>query len=338
HRSLNHALSTVPTPVLIVSALVVCGSATAFGQTSPGPVPAGPLFGSAGGRSGPAPQSLHLTVAVSGAYDESLSSEDAAAADGSIADGQSSNLTAGLSFTRSRSRVGISAGLTSSLRRYPGVDRLVDTSETATAGVTGRLNRTTGLRLGVEASRILPFALDGLAIEPGPADGRASSTGLESTVLDGTRTTVGGLAEVTRTLGRWSTLTFGYGARQSETRFVGERIADQRAGGQFARRLGRDASFRIDYAARYSTRRVVDREQPAWSHDLQLGVERQWRHAAGRTSLYAGGGPSLVDEGPVLVNGDAGRAPATRVAGTVTFDHQIRSFGARASYRRGGTV
>src|SRR5262249_60844089 len=125
---------------------------------------------------------------------------------------------------RGRARVGIRAGLTSSLRRYRGVDRLVDPPETATAGVTVRLNRTTGLRLGVDGSRILPFALDGLAIEPGPADGRASSTGLESTVLDGTRTTVGGLAEVTRTLGRWSPLTFGYGARQSGPRFVAARM------------------------------------------------------------------------------------------------------------------
>src|SRR5262249_43672578 len=155
----------------------------------------------------------------------------------------------------------------SALRHYSALDGFVRSSDSAFVSVGVALDRRTALRMSADASR--EYAADALALpalESGDADPRDPG----SSILDGTRMPPGGSLALTRALGRRSALTVGYAARQAETRGAGERVVDQSATAEYSRRLGRDSSLRLDYAAIVGTRGLAAAGPASWAHDLQL--------------------------------------------------------------------
>src|SRR4051794_28904562 len=98
--------------------IAIAMSTMVSAQSAPAGPAAGGLFGSTDRRSGPAGESLQVTVSLAGAFDADRSHLLASPTRRSAAAGQYSNLDTSVTFTRRRPHLGVAAGALGSMRRY----------------------------------------------------------------------------------------------------------------------------------------------------------------------------------------------------------------------------
>jgi hypothetical protein len=358
----------------VVLTLCIGGSHRVAAQT--GATAHDPLFGAdvpVGARS-----STNVTASVWRGHDDDLSVDQGIGVSPlqPHVGGEYSDLDASLSFARTRQRFSITARATSAVRHYPALNSFDGSNDSAAMNLAVGLGRKTTFRTSVAGNYVSSLALDSFLqrtpLEPAGEGITASSTGLDNAALDWTRTTYGGTAELSRALGRFSSLTFVVGTGHSQRPVAHQGSDEQSVGALFGRSIGRGVQVGVSYNFHDGVQWNGNDRFPIWSHDVQLSVEQRWQHSPfRRTAIRFSGGPSLLQQTTIL--GDAIVDPTTadlaagnltardasgglvlvepvalqnefvtrqfRVVGTLFVTHDLtRTWNLQGSYRRGSGV
>lgn len=298
---------------------------------------------------------LDLTVTLSSGRDDDLGAEQGVSSSprGERIAGGYSDLDALLSVTRKRQHLDFSTRAGSSLRHYPELNSFVGSTYSGVTDVTVTTGRRTTLRANVTGYYVSSFAFETLSSEPAIAPGSRGQDVIggggtaTSPSLDATRTRYSAMTQVTRTLGKRSSFSVTGTAGLSETRIMADRARRWAASSDYQRQVSRDFLLRVGYVVSDATQQFGRSETRWFTHDVQAGVERQWRHSAfRRTTLSLSGGPSLLSQGNGLGVGPirpAGRADdpsrLLRGAGTIVLTHDFsRTWSAGGYYRRGSAL
>ena len=199
----------------------------------------------------------------------------------------------------------ITARATSAIRHYPELNSFVGSNDSAAMNLAVDLGRKTTFRTSVSANYVSNLTLDTFLqrapLEAAGEESTVSSIGLDN-ALDWTRTTYGGTAEVTRTLGPFSSLTFMVGTGHSQRPVARQRSDEQSAGVLFARSIGRD--IQLGTVVQLPSGRPVEQHRRAPALEVTTfnwSVERKWRHSPFRqTAISLSGGPSLLQQKTIL--------------------------------------
>jgi hypothetical protein len=304
----------------------------------------GALFGATDSQSKARPLALDLTLAVSSAYDDDLSEGQSVSSLQAPVGGEFADLTAGLLLSRKAHHSRVGARATTSLRHYGSLHRLLGSSYSAGTDVAFDVTRKLGIQASVDGAYVSEFAFDTISRQSGLGNVALSSTGLDIAALDGARLSYGGAVGLTRKVGMRSAFTLTAVARDSERRIIHEFAAERTVGASLARSLGRDTSIQFGYNVRSSSQRLEVATRPAWTHDAQFGVERRWRHPGERRTVVSlSAGPSFLQPGPTgISHASSVSSTATQAAsrvlvgGSAAVNHDMsRSWNLGASYRRG---
>jgi hypothetical protein len=342
--------------------------------------PHGPLFG---GDVPALPRgSLDLTMSLTKGQDDDLSAD--LGTGGSPLQphvrGSYEDLDGGLSFSAKNRTVSFTARATGTARRTPGLARLADSNGTALTDVTVNFSRRLFLTTSLSASHVSSFAFDTFAqqAEAPPAGEAAASSSGPAASLDWRRTSYGGSATLTRLFGRTSSFSLiaglGYSERpvivqQGDAQALMMLLSQSQAVTMlFSQSAGRQGVFRVSYTYGQGQQTVPDQRARLTSQDVQLSLERTWRHSKfRRTVVTLSAGPSLLqqrqvtavtvtpDAPPVqdlLTADDAASVPPEpiivqqvqndrllRGVGTVIVSHDLaRTWSTQAWFRRGTGV
>lgn len=329
--------------------LCFCACPQAFAQThSPG---SNVLFGAVDPQLNTRPDWFDATVSVSGAYDDDLTGDQGvtAASGATRQGGQYSIFDATLSFAQKRKRFSVVARGASSIQRYPGVGQFVGSNGSGSAIVTANLGRKTLLRGSLDAAHISSFSFDtlthpfaqDLAAESVAAEGLPTS-GFQTTAVDWTMDSYGGTGELVREVSKRTSVGLIGGLRHSQRQVINQQDDAKIAGAQVWRTMSRTSSMRLAYIFLEGTQGVPGDARQIWSHDLQVGIDKQWAHSARRrTALSLSGGPSVQRQEVGALSAATNLEPSHlfRVAGGVALTHMMTdTWTARLSYRRGTGV
>lgn len=325
--------------VLVLLALSAADVSAVFAQRAADKPPRPILFGGSDLQFGARPRSLELRLAVSGAHDQDLSASlgQRGSPLSPRVGGEYADFEPSLSFVRTRRRLRVALRAASSVRRYMALDTLVGSSHFANADFSANLDRKTIVQTTVDFGHLSNFAFDAVARRP--LDQRSlSPTEVVATSFDWVTNSYGGSVGLTRTLGRQTSIVLSTSLRRNERSVLGEQETERTAVSRFARELGPDTSLRVSYAFRHATiHRDGGTPPPDSSHDVQLGVEKVWRHSAtGRTVMSLAAGPSLVQ---LAAGTPSGRTGPVRLVGSVGLGHHINGlWSVLLVYHRGSTL
>ncbi len=327
-----------------VPLLLCVGGMPAAAQETPAPVQQsakaprgnGGLFGGTDGSAQVRSSAIDLTVAVSGAYDDDLSEGQQLSALQEPRGGEFTDLSGALSLSRRGHHSRMTARGMSSLRHYPTLSRFVGSSYSGGADFALDMTRKTAMQASVDAAYVSEFAFDTVSRQSGLGQAAFSSAGLDIAALDGARLSYGAAVGITRKVGMRSALTVNAGGRRSQRRIIDEQADEMSAGAHLARSVGRDASIGLGYTLRSSAQSLGGDSRPAWTNDVQVDVERRWRHSAGRrTVLSFSAGESLLQPGAPAA-GQRAVSNQARLVGAAALNHDMgRSWNVGTSYRRG---
>lgn len=309
------------------------------------------LFGGADSQLNARSDWFDATLSVSGAYDDDLTGDQGVTASSGETRkaGDYSVLDASLSFAQKRKRFSVVGRGASSIQRYPGVNQFVGSNDSASALMTANLGRKTLVRTSLDAAHVSSFSFDtftrplaqDLGVEAGAAEGLPTS-GFQTAAVDWTMNSYGGTAELMREVSKRTSIGFIGGLRHSERRIIDQKDDERIAGAQLWRTTSRASSLRLAYVYQEGTQGVTGDTRQIWSHDVQLGIERQWSHSVRRrTTLSMSGGPSAQRQRVGELSAAANEEPSHlfRVVGAVALTHmKTDTWTARLSYRRGTGV
>ncbi len=302
-------------------------------------VPIGPGKRTFGGSETPGalrPRSLDALVSVSGAYDDDLGADRTGASlSGARQSGTYQDIDSSLSLVQSKPRFSLTARADGGLRHYPAANDFIGSNFTAGATVTGRVSRLTSLRAHVDGYHVSTLAFDTLSRRSPLDGGSPTPVPIQDASVNWTTGAFGASADLERSLGTKSSFELGYGARSGSGPFIGEHGRDQTVTSQLGRHISPDTELIGMYAFRNGEQLLVSGTRTSWNHDVQFGVERQWRASAvRRTTLQVSGGPSFISESSARNPGEW--AHLTRWVGGVALTHEeVRRWSLQASYRRG---
>ena len=302
-------------------------------------VPIGPgkrLFGGSETAGAMRPQALEALVSVSGAYDDDLGADRTGASlTGARQAGTYQDVDSSLSLVQSRPRFTFTARADGGVRHYPAVSDFIGSNFIAGATATGRVSRLTSLRAHVDGYHVSTLAFDTLSRRSSLDGGSPTPVPIQDASVNWTTGAFGASADLERALGTKSSFGLGYGARTGNGPFIGEHVRDQTVTGQIGHLISPDTELIGTYAFRDGEQFLVSGTRTFWSHDAQVGVERQWRASAvRRTTLQFSVGPSFISESSV--RGPDERARLTRWVGGVALSHDdAQRWSLQASYRRG---
>ena len=286
---------------------------------------------------------LGLSIsAFSGYADDVFRDQGSSDPRGAQVRGQYSGLTSGLVFRTQRRRLTFDGSATTSLRYYPEQALTDALAHSANVGFSAQVSSRTTVQGRAAGSNAPYFTLDSLTnLTRVGLDAVAVADSPNQAVVRRTILNYSGAVDVAHTLSRQSVLTVtaavasatvsgapldaaGDPGAPSDTR-------QYRLGTRLGRRFGRDTTVGIGYThlrAEYENTAGV---RPIRSHDVEVGIDREWRHPGLRcTALRLGIGPSFVE--------DQGR-PLTRLIADAAVSHQLgRTWTAAAAYRRGVSV
>jgi hypothetical protein len=288
---------------------------------------------------------LDLTLALASAYDDDLSEGQSLSAVRAPVGGEFSDVTAGLSLSRKAPHSHIGARATTSVRHYPSLHRLIGGSYSAGTDVAVDVSRRSAIQASLDSTYVSEFAFDTISRQSGLGNAALSATGLDLAALDGARLSYGGAAGLTRKVGMRSALTLTAAARESERRTIHEFATERTIGASLARSVGRDTSIQFGYDVRNSSQRLGTVTRPAWSHDAQFGVERRWRHPGDRrTAVSLSAGPSWLQPGATEIGQSSAVSAVAQsttgsrvtVGAAAAVNHDMsRRWNLAAAYRRG---
>src|SRR5206468_4691144 len=163
--------------------------------------------------------------------------------------------------------------------------RFVASSYSAGTDFNVSVTRRTTVQASVDGTYVSQFAFDTVSRQSGLGNAALSSTGLDVAALDGARISYGATAGLTRQVGLRSVLTLMAASRDSERRTINERAAERTVGGHLARSIGRNSSLGLGYNVRRYSERFGTDTRPAWSNDVEVDIERHWRHSRERRTV-----------------------------------------------------
>ena len=321
--------------VFVLLALCDLAAPLAFAQTSEARRGDRSLFGGVDSNAG-ATESLNATVFVSTTHDDDIS-DGQASTQSKMIGGKYSNLDAALSFSSIRRRFAITADAASSLRHYPDLDSLVSSNHSAGTTVNANLSRKTSVRARVDGSYVSSFGFEAFTRRPNVEADSQFLSGFQPTPADWTMTWYGGTAELTRTFGRRSSFALSYGTRYVERPLFEEHNTERAVALHFGQSTGRDTSVRASYTLRQGTQRMQEFGYQVRSHDVQIGVERRWRHSAlRRTVVSLAAGSALLHDEPSGLQTEA-TVPLVSPVGSMSIRHDLKQrLTVGVSYQRGG--
>lgn len=330
----------------IAAVLVLCGRpwSGAFAQTPEAGARSTSLFGGSSSQLGAHPRSIDASLSVSTAHDDDLSGAQGVFASPLLprAGGEYSDLDGFLSFVETRPRLRVAMRASGTLRRYHDLDHFVGSSGSAGIVVSANVARRTTVRSAVDLSYVSSFAFDTFArrmLDQPTLSlrdlGTLSPAGLENASLEWTTSAYGGAVDITQMLGPSATMRLTYGRQHSVGLLLGDYNDDQTLVADVGRGIGRDATLRVAYTFHYGDQLFADKRRFSWAHDVQIGIERQWRHnASRRTTFSLAAGPALSQR--LSVSEEGSRVRRSPVVGNVAIDHELsRTWTARLLYRRG---
>ena len=303
----------------------------------------GSLFGGSDTAAAVRPIAIDATLSVSSAYDDDLSEGQNASALTTPVGGEYSEITGTLTLSRKRQHSHADARATSSVRHYPSLDRLIGSSYSAGGDVGVQLSSRTSLQASVDGAYVSEFAFDTIARQSGLGNVALSATGLEAAALDRARVSYGAVAGLTRKAGTRAALTVTVAARSSERPILNETSTERSIAAYFSRAVGRNTSIGLGYSIRGYSDRFGGIIRPAWSHDVQAGINHRWRHSRQRNTAFSlSFGPSLLETTAEAVPGATPAAIAAlptgrmfNLVGSAALSHDMsRSWNLGTSYRR----
>ena len=286
---------------------------------------------------------LGLSISAFSAYDDDVFG-DQGSSDPSRAQvgGQYSGLTSGLVFRTQRRRLTFDGSATTSLRYYSEQARTDALAHSANVGLSAQVSSRTTVEGRAAGSNGPYFTLDTLTnLTRTGLDAVAVADSSNQAVVRRTILNYSGAVDVAHTLSRQSVLTVtaavasadvsGAPLDASADSGAPSDTREYRLGTRLGRRFGRDTTVRIGYTHRRAEFEDTAGARPIRSHDVEVGIDREWRHSGlRRTALRLGIGPSFVE--------DQGRR-LTQLIADAGVSHQLgRTWTAAAAYRRGVSV
>jgi len=315
----------------VLAATALCAQAASAQQARPNR----PYRGLFGGGVAETEQSLTVSGALGGGYDDNILAEGSGIGGGTSVDprvarkGRLLLANGSIDYSLNRDRFGMSASVGTSSRYYPTVEPHLASGHSGSLGMRLRIARRTSL--GAQVSTIYqPFTLSGVFPSIFDTD-LGAFPAITSPNLDLTTTTdrylmnQGGVS-LMQTLSRRTSLLFGYTRQQSESARYNFNYASDNAYGAYTFQVDSNLGLRFGYG--YLKGRFDDGSREYTNHNLDIGVNyNKVLSFSRRTTFSFGTGSTAISDGNTT------RFQAT---GNARLKHEIgRTWGASVAYDRG---
>lgn len=241
-------------------------------QDAPVGTPDRRSFGAERLKPGPR-QSLTLSTQSFESYDTDLFAEQGTPLLSSGARGLSSGFSLGISYRQLHGSESFRLNAETAVRYYPQVGGLSTMNDSVDASFSTGLGRHTRLQMQ-ESTATSPFYVVAFFIDPLAAGSLAApATDSNYSTFRWKNTSLSHSVDLTREIGRRSTLTIQYGLRNVKLDAATSRT--QSAGVTFLYRISRNATARAGYSQRLANYRGLlgTQQQRGRSHDLDLGID-----------------------------------------------------------------